>query len=230
MTDSDRIPFWSYEDLAFLVAAILPSVLVGSLLVRLSGATSTGGKTLIFQTSLFALLLAVLYLLVSWRYHQPFWRSMGWSLPVRGAWWCVLAGPLLAIAGSALAVVLHAPDVPDPIKDLITNRASLIIVMIFAVGLGPVYEELFFRGFLFPLLARSFGAAAGIVLTALPFALLHGAQNQWAWQQITLVGLAGVVFGFVRHKTGSTAAATILHSGFNLTQFLAFLFLRGYGN
>lgn len=227
MTDSDPAPFWSYEDLAFLVAAILPSVLVGSLLVRLSGATSTGGKTLVFQSSLFALLLAVLYLLVAWRYDQPFWRSLGWSFPVRGAWWCVLAGPLLAVAGSVLAVALRAPEVPDPIKELITNRASLVIVMIFAVALGPIYEELFFRGFLFPLLARTFGAAAGIFLTALPFALLHGAQNQWAWQQITLVGLAGAAFGFVRHKTGSTAAATILHSGFNLTQFVAFLIVRG---
>ena len=58
MTEERPSPFWSYEDLAFLIAAILPSVVVGSVLVRLSGATSTGGKTLIFQSSLFALLLA----------------------------------------------------------------------------------------------------------------------------------------------------------------------------
>ena len=110
------------------------------------------------------------------------------------------------------AWLLRAPEVPDPVKDLITGRASLVIVMVFAVVLGPIYEELFFRGFLFPLLAKTFGAAAGIFLSALPFALLHGAQNQWAWQQITLVGLAGSAFGFVRYRTGSTAASTILHS------------------
>ncbi len=230
MTDKDQSPFWSYEDLAFLIAAILPSVLVGSLLVRLSGATSTGGKTLIFQSSLFALLLAVLYLLVSWRYNQPFWRSLGWSRQVRGAWWCVLAGPLLAIGGSVLGVVLRAPEVGDPIKDLITSRASLVIVMLFVIFLGPLYEELFFRGFLYPLLAKSFGAAAGVLLSALPFALLHGSQYRWAWQQITLVGVAGAVFGFVRYRTGSTAAATIVHSCFNLTQFLAYLALRTYPN
>jgi membrane protease YdiL (CAAX protease family) len=45
---------------------------------------------------------------------------------------------------------------------------------------------------------------------------------------MTLVGLAGAAFGFVRYKTGSTAAATILHSCFNLTQFLAYLALRAY--
>jgi uncharacterized protein len=228
MTDPDQSPFWSYEDLAFLVAAILPSIFVGSLLVRLTGVTTRGAQTLIFQSALIALLLIVLYFLVSWRYAMPFWESMGWTGPVRGAWWCVLGGPVLAIGGSVLGVLLHAPEMPDPIKDLITNRLSLTIVMIFVVGLGPLYEELFFRGFLFPLLARTFGAVAGIFLCAVPFALLHGAQYQWAWQQITLVGLAGAAFGFVRYKTGSTAAATILHSCFNLTQFLAYLALRAY--
>jgi membrane protease YdiL (CAAX protease family) len=78
------------------------------------------------------------------------------------------------------------------------------------------------------LFAKTFGAAAGIVLSALPFALLHGGQYQWAWQQITLVGIAGLAFGFVRSRTGSTAASTILHSCFNLTQFVAFLALRGF--
>jgi membrane protease YdiL (CAAX protease family) len=228
MTDRDQPPFWSYEDLVFLAAAVLPAIFAGSLFVRLTGVTSRGAQTLVFQSSLIALLLAVLYFLVSWRYDMPFWESMGWAMPVRGAWWCVLGGPALAIGGSVLGVLLHAPEMPDPIKDLITNRLSLVIVMIFVVGLGPLYEELFFRGFLFPLLAKSFGAVAGILLSALPFALLHGSQYQWAWQQITLVGVAGAAFGFVRYKTGSTAAATILHSCFNLTQFLAYLALRTY--
>ena len=228
MTEPDQSPFWSYEDLAFLVAAILPSIFAGSLLVRLTGVTNRGAQTLIFQSALIALLLIVLYFLVSWRYEMPFWESMGWTRTVPGALWCVAGGAALAIGSSVLGVLLRAPEMPDPIKDLITNRLSLGIVMIFVVGLGPLYEELFFRGFLLPLLMRTFGAAAGIFLCAAPFALLHGAQYQWAWQQITLVGLAGVAFGFVRYKTGSTAAATILHSCFNLTQFLAYLALRAY--
>jgi membrane protease YdiL (CAAX protease family) len=227
MTEGDDFPFWSYEDVALLVAAVLPSWLASLLLVQACGVTSKGGQTLLFQSAFFALLLTVLYLLVAWRYQRPFWRSMGWSWPVRGAWWCIAGGPVLAFSVAVLGVVLRAPEVPDPVKDLITGRASLAIVMLFAAVLGPIYEELFFRGFLFPLLAKSFGALAGVLLSALPFALLHGSQYQWAWQQITLVGIAGAAFGFVRHQTGSTAASTILHGCFNLTQFIAFLVLRG---
>jgi membrane protease YdiL (CAAX protease family) len=224
-TDS---PFWSYEDLALLLSALLPCYFGAYMLTRVSGVTSKEGQTLIFQASLFALLLGALYLLVSWRYRKPFWQSMGWVRPVRGAWWCVVGGPLLAVTVSVVGVALRAPEVPDPVKDLITGRLSLVTVMAFAVVFGPIYEELFFRGFLFPLLAKTFGAAGGIVLSAIPFALLHGPQNQWAWQQVTMVGVAGLAFGFVRYRTGSTAASTILHSCFNLTQFVAFLALRGH--
>jgi membrane protease YdiL (CAAX protease family) len=227
MTERDDLPFWSYEDLALLVAAVLPSWLASLWLVEVCRVTSKGGQTLIFQSAFFVLLLTVLYLLVAWRYQRPFWRSMGWAWPVRGAWWCIAGGPVLALSVGVLGVVIHAPEVPDPVKELITGRFSLAIVMLFAAVLGPIYEELFFRGFLFPLLAKSFGALAGILLSALPFALLHGSQYQWAWQQITLVGIAGATFGFVRHRTGSTAASTILHGCFNLTQFVAFLALRG---
>jgi uncharacterized protein len=228
MTEPNESPFWSYEDLALLLSAILPCYIGAYMLMRISGVTSKEGQTLISQSALYLLLHFALYLLVAWRYRKPFWRSLGWVRPVRGAWWCVVGGPLLAIAVSVLGAAFHAPEVPDPIKNLITGREALIIVMLFGVVVGPVYEEIFFRGFLFPLLAKTFGVAAGVILSAVPFALLHGPQYQWAWQQLVLVGIAGVAFGFVRSQTGSTAASTILHSCFNLTQFVAFLALRGF--
>ncbi len=65
--------------------------------------------------------------------------------------------------------------------------------MLFGVVLAPIFEEMLFRGFLLPLLARSLGPWLGILLTAVPFALLHGAQNHWAWQPIVLIGMAGIV-------------------------------------
>ncbi len=150
MTERIDSAFWSYEDLALLLSAILPCYVGAYMLVRVSGATSKEGQTLIFQGSLFALLLGALYLLVAWRYHKPFWRSLGWVRPVRGAWWSVVGSPLLAVTVSILGVVLRAPVVSDPVKDLITGRLSLFTVMAFAVVFGPIYEELLFRGFLLP--------------------------------------------------------------------------------
>jgi len=214
--------FWGYEDLALFIGALLPAGFVGAALIRGLHITSTPARTLLLQVLLYALLLGALYFLISVRYRQPFWRSLGWIVPERGFIECLFGGPLLALAASLLGAALKAPQVKDPIRGLITNPISLVIVMLFLVLIGPIFEELVFRGFLYPLLARTFGVAGGILLSALPFALLHGAQNQWAWQQLAMIGIAGAVFGYARYKTRSTAASTMLHCGFNLMGAVAY--------
>jgi membrane protease YdiL (CAAX protease family) len=222
MPETGKSAFWGYEDLGLLLGAVIPSGLLGVLLVRALHITSTPGRTLLFQCLLYVILLGALFALISMRYRRPFWRSLGWRMPERGLIECIMGGPILAIGTSILGAALKAPTVKDPIRGLISGRGSLVVVLFFLIVLGPIFEELVFRGFLFPLLAKSLGAAGGIILTALPFALLHGAQNQWAWQQITMIGLAGVAFGYARYWTGSTAASTVLHCGFNLVGAVAY--------
>jgi uncharacterized protein len=219
-------PFWTYEDLALFIDAVLPCFALSAILMRLAHLSSDAVKTLVFQLLVYAMLLGVLYLLISGRHGYPFWSSLRWTTPYRGSWICILAGPALAIGVAQLGAVLHAPVVPTPIEDLISDRRSLVIMMIFVTILGPLFEELLFRGFLFPLLARSLGPWLGIILTAAPFALLHGNQYQWSWQHVALIGLAGAAFGFARYKTGSTAASAIVHAGYNVTFFLGFLVQR----
>ena len=153
---------------------------------------------------------------------SPFWSALGWTFPIPYAWLLLVAGPVLTIALSVLGVLLRAPSDSSQIEVLIKSRASLAAVMLFGVLLAPIFEEMLFRGFLFPLLARSVGPWLGILLTAVPFALLHGAQNHWAWQPVVLIGVAGVVFGYVRYKTGSTTAAFLMHSAYNATGFLGY--------
>jgi membrane protease YdiL (CAAX protease family) len=106
---------------------------------------------------------------------------------------------------------------------MLDNRPTLILFSIFVVILGPLCEELAFRGFLLPLFVRSLGAAAGIMVTGLLFGCLHAPEYSWSWRHVLLVSLAGSVFGWVRYKTGSAAASTYMHSTYNLTQFAAFV-------
>jgi CAAX protease family protein len=215
-------PFWTYEDLGLFVGSVIPVFLLAYLVVRVVSLPAGAVQAMVYQSLIYALLLGVLYLLVAWRYQQPFWGSLGWTV-FRLPFLCAAVGPVLAIATATLGVVLKAPPIPSPIEDLISDRRSLFIMMLFLTVFGPVFEELVFRGFLFPLLARSLGPWPGIVLAATPFALVHGSQYHWSWQHLTVVGLAGAVFGLVRYKTGSTAAATLAHTGYNATLFVGFL-------
>jgi membrane protease YdiL (CAAX protease family) len=220
-TETREYPFWSYEDLGLFIGSVIPVFLLAILIVQVVP-ISGNVQALVYQSLIYALLLGVLYLLVAWRYEQPFWKSLGWTV-FRLPFLCAAVGPVLAVTTSALGALLKAPPIPSPIEDLISDRRSLFVMMLFLTVFGPVFEELVFRGFLFPLLARSLGPWPGILLAATPFALVHGSQYHWSWQHLTLVGLAGVVFGYVRYKTGSTAAATLAHTGYNATLFVGFL-------
>ena len=82
-------------------------------------------------------------------------------------------------------------------------------------------EELFFRGFLYPVLARSIGMPIAIFLTALGFALLHGAQLMFSWGPVLVIFLVGMVITVVRAKTNSVAAGVVIHMAYNGTLTLA---------
>jgi membrane protease YdiL (CAAX protease family) len=85
--------------------------------------------------------------------------------------------------------------------------------------LAPLVEELFFRGFLYPALARRLGVAAGVALTALPFALIHASQLARAWAPLLLLFIVGLVLTAVRARTRSVGASFLVHVGYNATLF-----------
>jgi len=82
-------------------------------------------------------------------------------------------------------------------------------------------EELFFRGFLYPVLARRLGLPIAVFLTALGFALLHVAQLGRAWGPVLVIFLVGIVLTVVRAKTNSVAAGVLIHMAYNGTITIA---------
>jgi membrane protease YdiL (CAAX protease family) len=168
-----------------------------------------------------------LYLLLRIRHDQPFWDSMAWEGATRGVPIGLFSGPLLALVIAALGLVLAPKEIDNPFRELMRDRLSIILIGIFATTLGPLCEELAFRGFFQPLFSRTFGTVIGILLANLPFALMHGPQYAWSWQHLILVGLAGMTFGAVRHYFKSTAAAVGMHATYNLTFFSGFVIQRG---
>jgi membrane protease YdiL (CAAX protease family) len=227
---AERYPFWDYQDLLIFVSLAIPSLLLGGLLSKsvfvLIGWQPPGKAAQLLPAQFlgYGFWFLSLYGLLKLRYRKPFWRSLGWISPGVGVIFrCFVAGPLLAIAIGLGGYLLRTPDIEMPIKDLLTDPFSIALIGIFATTLGPVFEELAFRGFLLPLLVRSVGAFVGVILTALPFAILHGPQYAWSWRHLLLLTLASAVFGLVRLYMGSTVAAAALHASYNFTFFVVYL-------
>ncbi len=179
---------------------------------------------LLAQLIWYGIIFSALYGLLRLRYNEPFWRSLGWkTLPAPGTLLTFLAGPALAITLGYVGYLLRAPEIKLPFEQMLEDRPTTIVFAIFVVILGPLCEELAFRGFLMPLLMRSLGAVPGIVTTSLLFGGVHASEYAWSWRHVLLISTAGMVFGWVRYRTGSTAASTLLHATYNLTQFAAFM-------
>jgi membrane protease YdiL (CAAX protease family) len=87
------------------------------------------------------------------------------------------------------------------------------------VIIGPFFEEVFFRGFLFAGFINSrLGAVGTILLTAAAWSALHFTQYG-GWE---LVGIfaAGAAFGYVRYRTGSVWNTLAMHSFWNLVSMI----------
>ena len=225
---SENEAFWTYRDLALFLGLALPCLLGGALVVKaallvlLVSPLPKALELLPGQFIGYFLLYLALALIFKIEYQRPFWRSLGWRWPKTGVIAIAGLGVTLAFSISILGVLFKTPEPPSPMKELLGDRASLIAVALFGVTLGPLCEELAFRGFMQPLFIRSLGVAPGIALSALGFGLMHLPQYGYTWQHGVLITLAGAAFGWMRWRSESTLGSTLMHCAYNLTLFLGF--------
>ncbi len=154
-------------------------------------------------------------LLVEGKYHSRFWQAIRWN-------WPGIAGlSFVGIGVLMLSLDLLGRFVPmpktTPFDQFFATPADAYLTLAFAVTIGPLMEEVFFRGFLYPVIARRMGVFWGIVLTALPFGLIHAVQYGYAWGAVLIVCLVGVVLTAVRAMTKSVGASFLAHVGYNGT-------------
>ncbi|HEX4169850.1 MAG TPA: CPBP family intramembrane glutamic endopeptidase [Bryobacteraceae bacterium] len=225
-----REPFWNYTDLAlvfgllFAFSALL-LVAVGLLALRYpSIRTDPSAIAMPVQLAFYLGVYLSFWIAFRLRYHQPVFRSLGWRSPRINLWLVGAGGFVLAFVLSALGSLLRTPKIDLPFNQFTNTPWSLALFTIVAVVLAPIFEEMFFRGFIQPLLSRTFGTIAGILITACLFGALHGFEYSWVWQYALFITLAGVVFGWLRERTNSIIPSTLMHGCFNAVSVVALAF------
>jgi uncharacterized protein len=192
---------FAYPDQPWIEVVKFPEIIVGG------------------QLFAYALVLVMMYALVALIHHQKFLTAICWNWPP--AWgWYLLGGLALSVT---LQMVAHLLPIPKdlPMDQFFRTPRQAWLLSIFSVTLAPLIEELFFRGFLYPVLARRLGVIASVFLTALGFAAIHGAQLTYAWGPVLIIFVVGLVLTLVRAIKKSVAASLLLHIAYNGTIALA---------
>ena len=169
------------------------------------------------------------------RGHRSPTRALGFVAEPRHGWW-VLVGAASSIPLGILAAALRSmlgaeEDSPQAIVEAvgeIRGTVTMAAVVMGVVILGPVAEELLYRGLtLQTALQNNLPPVIAVTISAGVFTVAHLADPSLysASGAVTLVVLFvfGLFLGVLRVRTGNLGASIFAHSGFNLLTLL-FLF------
>ena len=229
-----REPEWGFLDLLFFFGLAVPFFILGIGgtygLLTLVGLPPSELRMLLSQFGGYALAIVPLYIVFGRKFDVPPMRLFRMGVPGNKTSASFAAGIVASFAVLAMAAALRMPKIETPMEKLLEDPVILATAAVLGVSIGPWFEELVFRGLLQPVLVRTTGVIPGIVLAALPFAMLHGPQYGWSWRHVVLLTLAGCSFGGWRQRTNSTGAAILMHAGYNMVLFAGFIAAKWVGS
>jgi len=219
-------PVWSGWDVLLIAALTLATIFLIQLILILVGlrfvyrhenwvdVAQKPVLALLSELLAYGVVAVYMILLVEGKYHTRFWAAIRWNWPGLAGLSLVGVGVLM-LGLDFLGRFLPMPKT-TPFDQFFDRPLDAYLTVAFAITLGPLMEELFFRGFLYPVVARRLGAFWGILLTALPFGLMHYLQYR-SWSAVLIIILVGVVLTTVRAVTKSVASSFLAHVGYNGT-------------
>lgn len=128
-----------------------------------------------------------------------------------------------AVGWSALAfisyialTVVYTQLVNPPQDELPDQLGRTVLTAVFVIGIAPLVEEFFFRGFLFQSLRNSWGPSRAMLASAVIFSAIH-----FDLDKFVPLAIFGVALAFVFHKTDSLWPCILMHALNNALAFLA---------
>jgi len=206
----ERSAALSYADVGFFFVFVFFLAMMFRIGVHLHALSQTrlDNPTLPFQITICLSLISSLYTIIRLRHGGGVWKLLGWIWPSRIHLVAALQGGIGL--GIGVDIIAHATT-------SITHVIHFWNLILLDALLGPIIEESLFRGCLLPVVSRTTGPTIGIAATAVLFATLHPISTFVQWLCFVTTGIA---FGWIRVKSGSTAASTLMHALYNATLFL----------
>ena len=142
-------------------------------------------------------------------------RTWGFRSPPMAMLWVVPVGLVAVFLVNQVYNALVTTKTQAVVNDFPHSLGGLLLFILLACIVAPLFEETFFRGFLFQGFASSFGPIWGAIISATLFSLSHQQLDIF----VPLFAL-GVALAWVFYYTRSLWANVALHSLFNAIAIL----------
>lgn len=118
------------------------------------------------------------------------------------------------VVSDGVSVLLDRPVVPDFMMDAYSSAKFPPLLWIALIVAAPLFEETFFRGFMFTGIQHSrLGTVGAVLVTSLVWAMIH---LQYDLYGISFIFVGGLLLGYVRFRTGSIYPPIAMHAFMNL--------------
>jgi membrane protease YdiL (CAAX protease family) len=196
--------------------------------------------------------LAISFFFFPLLWQRPFGNGIQWDFATarRNAHKLIPIGLVTGFAVQAISSLIPVPK-SIPMDDFFRTPSDVWLVTAFGTLVAPLFEEICFRGFLFPAFAIAYDwlslpktpaarerwrittgltLAAVIfsaILSSILFALLHAEQLAHAWAALFVLFCVSLVLTTVRVRTHSVASSALVHASYNASVFLTLFIATG---
>ncbi len=212
---------WSWKEVILLLTLVL--VLIPFFIEFLLKQYLTESfQNELYSGTLIGLIMSILFTLgvyfIAIKPKNLSWKEVGIQQFSKSYWSPIIGWIIVLIIGSILLSYIV-----EWLFDIGTNNSktnslqtrltaiNIIIAFVSAAIISPIYEEIFYRGFLYRWFRSKYGLFAGMLISSFIFMIVHIPT----FNSLPYTFLSGLVFAWTYEKSQSIYPPMIIHGTFN---------------
>ena len=195
----------------------------------LSGGMKAEGPTTPIMILLTTMLSTAAVFVVSWVFVcRKYGKSLaeGFAIrrvPARALLKSAAIGMASAVVAVALCYLFSTGE--SFMQELVSTPLGFAVMMFLALTVPP-FEEIYYRGFIFPILTQKLGVVGGILLVTVWFGVAHAFQLAKDPIGLAIVVVMGLVWTLQRHLSRSLVPSIVSHWVYNAVLFTVSLLVQ----
>ena len=233
--EKSKFDFISIKDFLFALFLMVSGTILSYLYLPVSLKKTLSGYSQFFESHYFA--IVIFFLSTALNFYIIYFfccktkkRSLKEGLfliskPIKTNFICLLIGILMPLA--TLPIIFKFAPEKFYAMDVVKTTDGMVYLFTCAL-LAPIFEEIFYRGFIFPFFQSKLNSFWAIIITSLFFGTAHFMNVGNAHILLSLFISYGFVLTLIRYFTSSLIPPMITHFVHNLTLIVGFLIVSKF--